>query len=304
MNKKHLAIEVTNKYESEFVQRALFEMGFGWAEGYNYFNPICGFPFFIVAYISTPATLAWSKDCLDNLIDISFSEFFRTYAYRIERFPDYVAPKTAELDHFKSIESHMRDLIWEGAIELTVPFMGLKPKQEDKPMTNKIEKLILPSKDMPKINGDVKYHPPVVLGLDIYAINDKINEIIDVVNEMKENIKIFNNNYHNLELSIGGRLHKLEFPKDECHYAAYANNLYEKEKLEIQLSKLEKGCWYLVISKNGIKNIVQFEKYKDDGDFHCSCIFLLDDNIVKYGTPFVKDHRLIKNWIKSIEKII
>jgi hypothetical protein len=88
---KHLAIKVTNKYESEAVQRALFDMGFKMEADESEFEAI--FPR-IQRYSDIPP-MTIRRDYLSTIRDccvlIPSSDFFATYAGHIERFPDYGA---------------------------------------------------------------------------------------------------------------------------------------------------------------------------------------------------------------------
>jgi len=106
---KHLAIKVTNKYESEAVQKALFDMGFrigsvefdnNEPEKINVFEPFLPNinetqPDRIVTAIDTKANTIFylykSMRSWQDLIVVSSSDFFSTYAGHIERFPDYVS---------------------------------------------------------------------------------------------------------------------------------------------------------------------------------------------------------------------
>lgn len=100
---KHLAIKVTNKYESEAVQKALFDMGFKGLEGKNEF---ISFSYSYTNMFLVPMDLIfigksiWFLHDVDislssfheHYILVSSSDFFSTYAGHIERFPDYVKP--------------------------------------------------------------------------------------------------------------------------------------------------------------------------------------------------------------------
>jgi len=97
---KHLAIKVTNKYESEAVQKALFDMGFKWTFGEGYYIReiiICSFNnMSITDFISYRKNLTDEINYSDFEVEVSFSDFFSTYAGHIERFPDYVESKKQE----------------------------------------------------------------------------------------------------------------------------------------------------------------------------------------------------------------
>lgn len=92
---KHLAIKVTNKYESEAVQKELISLGYRWlSNDDNTFDLSSNLP---VVILCTPlSVLAWRNFSLDmmkeDIVIMSSSDFFSTYAGHIERFPDYVDP--------------------------------------------------------------------------------------------------------------------------------------------------------------------------------------------------------------------
>jgi hypothetical protein len=101
---KHLAIKVTNKYESEAVQQTLFDMGFITDDKMHITKSIallCDndikeiklvFPQFIYLHGHSNYFHVDDEDRLKNIkyILIPSSDFFATYAGHIERFPDYV----------------------------------------------------------------------------------------------------------------------------------------------------------------------------------------------------------------------
>jgi hypothetical protein len=110
---KHLAIKVTNKYESEEVQRALFDMGFSndgqWTdiEDYTFIMPRkkeC--KTYKEKLKGMGVRYGWDHEIEECCMVVSFEEFFRTYAGHIERFPDYVS----EQESMESAEKLWRSL--------------------------------------------------------------------------------------------------------------------------------------------------------------------------------------------------
>jgi len=107
---KHLAIKVTNKHESEAVQKALFDMGFCWLDDLSQNIKSTdrvkneSIKFIVTHKISNKHKL------IDNIFMceiaksyyeiISSSEFFSTYAGHIERFPDYAESKRKDRSDF------------------------------------------------------------------------------------------------------------------------------------------------------------------------------------------------------------
>jgi len=100
---KHLAIKVTNKYESKTVQKALFDMGFKWGSGSKELQNLEEklIPYYIRAFIKEndliTNSLYASNMSLDEVADnckmVSSSDFFSTYAGHVELFPDYIKEK-------------------------------------------------------------------------------------------------------------------------------------------------------------------------------------------------------------------
>lgn len=142
---KHLAIKVNNKYESEAVQKALFDMGFVWwdSKKAEIKHPVeihesFGIPRIYVKRFLIPYTNekkitemtefsynSWyfvNPELLNRFEEVSYCEFFDNYAGHIERFPDYVLTPNKEtqeameearkgdLEEFKTPEDMMKSL--------------------------------------------------------------------------------------------------------------------------------------------------------------------------------------------------
>jgi hypothetical protein len=117
---KHLAIRVTNKYESEAVQKALFDMGFKWSIVSNvnlientYFK--IEYQLLLIVFIEEISPVSGmhlhfyykrnDEQDSHDLIEISSSDFFSKYARHIEMFPDYVEPKLQTLSKKTTLET-------------------------------------------------------------------------------------------------------------------------------------------------------------------------------------------------------
>jgi hypothetical protein len=103
---KRLAIKITNKYESEAVQKALFDMGFKWrcenSKLLSNFNDREEHKYILTPYLKDvvtklPKTIGSHRISKIPLSDtISSSEFFEKYVGHIELFPDYEKPEMSE----------------------------------------------------------------------------------------------------------------------------------------------------------------------------------------------------------------
>jgi hypothetical protein len=178
-------------------------------------------------------------------------------------------------------------------------------------MTNKIEKL----------DGcvDEGKKRKILTTLDlIEIISDKIDEIIDVVNEQKESIQEFwqllKHRINDVELSqcttnerlieIEKHIDKLDQKKtidDLCAHSPIFKEYWEKNKwqyqdipkqddikleteytmqepIEIQLSKLEKGCWYLakiIVGDIWLNHVFEF-KHLNHARVNYACLICID----------------------------
>jgi hypothetical protein len=278
--KKHLAIEVTNKYESEAVQKALLDMGFRWFEWSGNGNTVITknektiFP--IINNKGSKMIILQCGQAIDSCggcnphcnidrIRVSFSDFFHTYAGHIERFPDY------------------------------------EPKQENKPMTNKIEKLNAKVNAFNHFSINNKAYPTEPpTNLDMI---DAIDAAKDRMDKFEAESKVFEQQKYQSFKSANPIPEKADvnfFELDGMIMAIPPARMPE-QILEYQLSKLEKGCWYLVRFNDGDLMNINFEEIDIFGNLKCSHILVLKS--LKTGIDYAENTSIIKSHIKSIQKL-
>jgi len=161
---KHLAIKVTNKYESEAVQKALFDMGFSWSvSGKTFFDTNCKYlkPFSYLVRDLEGKLIEHSNNLYDNDIPISSSDFFSTYAGHIERFPDYVCHATLLDDpELNKSEDNKVQIEFERGFKVVIApsdlpnFKSMKEKTQIK--KNYIVDYAEPASNISKLKASIK----------------------------------------------------------------------------------------------------------------------------------------------------
>lgn len=275
--KKHLAIEVTNKYESEIVQKVLFDMGFDWNSSIDMgrIYEVKHTDYVLIVCRSDDKSLNGSN-CPSK--KVSFYEFLIHYAGHIEKFPDYEFESKDEQQNYEQE--------YKSCLRNHLAF------NENKPMTNKIDNIRFHTRPLPATSD--KSYEVAILSDENVAITNKINEIIDVIDTMNNKLKLIDECSRFHHSMFEQRIARLE--------KNIINNFYSstQQSIEEQINAMEKNKWYLISNAKDYSAVIQLIDLKDNCLF-CHHIFILKSDHWNIGESESKYMDI--SFIKSIQKL-